>query len=1102
LLQGNFNRMSHSQKTDALRNDLKRAIEHLEHVLPGQFPLKDFVHHNTIHGYQHLHFSEALDETHKVTDIFGYQPIDSYRQYLKQGRIKLEHLEQVILNDEELESDKTIAVIDGRDIKRLEIYSLALRYSFDAITKSQLKWKTAEENVFEKIQSDVPEVIKEKLLDSDLEHTEADIVSDLWCVCLEAQNLEDYLLHPEELMDLSSDQAESIFTSYMQSEKNEELVADKVRDRMRRDIKALIRLLLKKVGNELSIRGFLLAMTGEDIMDDIRPVLIRHLSNHLDHGMASWHNAKRSEGFFSSWLLAARTDLSWFFDEIPDWHEVLEGIPDNALDAIIIELRIIGIPKSRWNTYLQRLALELPGWSGMFMWRHVRQGYEDLDAKIDMADYLAVRLVLERLFAQKLMRQIWNIAPNLDVIKWYFNNNEEEFLVRYSLFNLRLPEYIVSKVHLLMRQMDHNKPQPEEWKGYSNLIWTWLQSPAAENSRGKNAYREGWRLFLLSQHLGLNAEQICDLDASQITEMLSCLEKLTVNKSGFLWLQAYEMNYRQNLFEAVTQNHGRGRWSSRDETVPEVQITFCMDDREEGVRRHLEEHNPAIETLGAAGFFGVAINWVALDDKKPTALCPVVVTPAHQLHEKNRAENSALNELHTQRVALKTQLKNYFFNDTRLTIVKSFFGVCLAAPLGLSALLLKVFLPLKSEELMHKLSNNFEPPVPTTLELNAVDDECEATIENNRNGFTDKEQADRVQNFLKTIGLIKGFAPLVVMMGHGATTSNNPHQAAYDCGACSGKHGGPNARAFTAMANRPIIRKMLKKRGIDIPESTWFVGAEHITSDEKFVWYDTDKIPSEFSANLKKLQQDLKVATLRSAHERCRKLLSAPLNLDKENAYRHVQTRSADISQVIPEYGHTTNAAAFIGRRSLSQGAFFDRRVFLISYDPTTDAQGKIVENILLNAGPVGAGINLEYYFSTVNNDLYGCSSKITHNVTGHYGIMDGTESDLRTGLPYQMIGIHEAMRLQVLVEAKIDTLTKIYQRQPALQELVGNGWLLLSAKDPESETIHTFDPKKGWVLWESDVATVQTFGKSSDWYRGHRDHLPPVLIKQPEVAL
>ena len=113
---------------------------------------------------------------------------------------------------------------------------------------------------------------------------------------------------------------------------------------------------------------------------------------------------------------------------------------------------------------------------------------------------------------------------------------------------------------------------------------------------------------------------------------------------------------------------------------------------------------------------------------------------------------------------------------------------------------------------------------------------------------------------------------------------------------------------------------------------------------------------------------------------------------------------------------------------------------------------------------------------------------------------MEGASSDLRTGLPQQMIEIHEAMRLQLVVEAKTAVLERIYADQESLRELIAGGWLHLSTKDPESGEIFVFEPRSGFVLWQTEARDIPVRNNSPDCYREHTLPVSPMLIKQPRL--
>jgi uncharacterized protein len=1078
---------SHLKSADR-REQIIAAINQLDHVLSGQAPILDFVHHNPLHGFQHLPFEEALAAFETLTGISAYLPETQSRLFYQQGRINDCDLDAALEKYPDLQTEQIVCAIKDRLITRKDIYKIALCFDLQGITISHLNWQIEELGALNAVQADVPESARNRLFAEDAQ--QRTVIKRLWESLLTKLDLQQAALHPEELLDLSLEQAEQWLATHQQ-----------VRSQagaFHSNTATALDELLSQIGDSITFRGFVLALSGIDILDSVRPQLIRICASVMDEGVAFWNMPERSRlGLYSGWRATVSYDANPFLHELPDWQLIMSELPGDAVDAIALQLTQMEIPQPLWEGYLRRLALELPGWSGLVNWRQRHPNHPSVSkAAPQLADYLAIRLTLDRLWLNQVCRDVWKCEAKFSAFQAYFRKNLSEFSVRRSVYQGNLPEYLTQLAESLTVQADSGRPDRSGWDRLADLIGTWQLSPMAENKAAYTVHNSGWRLFRLCQHLGINATHLEALQKTDLQSMLTLLDNFTGVERSKIWLYAYEQNYRESFFQALRANHNRGRWAKREKR-PDSQIIFCMDDREEDFRRHLEEFNPGIETLGAAGFFGVAMNYKGLDDVKPAPMCPVTTRPLRYVQEQPRTGDEKTLASHNRGRRLNHWLANWLHHGLRRNLLLAHPVIDTIAPLTLMRLLAKSLLPKNQNSLLAGMAQRLSPRIKTELKFTSTDNETIASPDCPKQGFTDCEQAACVAGLLRNTGLTYGFSELVVLVGHGSVSQNNPHLAAYECGACNGRHGGPNARVFAAMVNRPETRKLLAGHGIIIPTDTWFIGAGHNSCNEGISWYDLCDVPAERLAGLKKLQQELRHAQLMSAHERCRRFASAPRRPAPQEALAHLEERACDFSQARPELGHAANAAAVVGRRSLTQGGFFDRRVFLISYDPTQDPEGKILEGILLVVVPIIAGINLEYYFSTVNNESFGCGSKALHNITGLFGVMEGAGSDLRTGLPQQMVEIHEAMRLQLLVEVKTPLLERIVADQERLRELVAGGWIHLSAKDPDNGEIFIFERGKGFERWKGESKELPVHANSLDCYREQTLPVPPMLIKQ-----
>jgi uncharacterized protein YbcC (UPF0753/DUF2309 family) len=403
--------------------------------------------------------------------------------------------------------------------------------------------------------------------------------------------------------------------------------------------------------------------------------------------------------------------------------------------------------------------------------------------------------------------------------------------------------------------------------------------------------------------------------------------------------------------------------------------------------------------------------------------------------------------------------------------------------------------PLRYARLREWMNEAFLPEPRTELTLMRNTPQSQGAVSGLLTGFTPQEKAERVASVLAPAGLTQRFARLVAIVGHGSSSLNNPHESAHDCGACGGRRGGPNARLFAAMANRPEVRTRLRERGIAIAEDAWFVGCYHDTCSDDMEYYDLDAVPLTHEADVARLREAFETARALNARERARRFESSPARAGAGSALRHVEERSEDLAQPRPEYGHCTNAVCVVGRRSLTRGLFLDRRAFLTSYDAAQDPDDQKLAALMAAVVPVCAGISLEYYFSFVDNDRYGCGTKLPHNVTGLVGVMDGHASDLRTGLPWQMVEIHEPVRMLFVVETTPERMANVIDSSAALKKLVENRWMRVATIDPDTGAVHV-RRDRGFKAFEASVERLPVVFTSAEWYGGRLEHLGMASIE------
>ena len=587
----------------------------------------------------------------------------------------------------------------------------------------------------------------------------------------------------------------------------------------------------------------------------------------------------------------------------------------------------------------------------------------------------------------------------------------------------------------------------------------------------------------LDQHLGKDWKPLCEnLESSP--KLLAPVAKTELMEVLTIWQNAFEWSYYDDVLAGIR--------ISGNKSIPEVagtsfQAMFCIDERECSLRRHIEATDPDCETLGTPGFFSVEFFYQPLGGNFYDKLCPQPVTPKYLIKEIEVKEKRGHEVLYTKHTH---------------TFISGFF---LTITLGIWSLI-RLFLNLFKPTMSPAISNAFAHMLKGTRLLienkNVEERENDLQI-----GFTIEEMAARVESLLRGVGLVKDFATIVYAIGHGSSSANNPHHGAHDCGACSGRPGSVNARVFAFMANHKEVRKLLHSRGIIIPVETQFVGGLHDTASDQIAFYDEEVLTSENFAKHKKNVTAFERALDLDAKERSRRFASINTKMDIKKIREAIRKRSVSLFEPRPELGHGTNSLCIVGRRKITKGLFLDRRAFLNSYDYRTDPEGNFLAGIMKPLGPVCGGINLEYYFSRVDNYKLGAGTKLPHNVMGLIGVANSSDGDLRPGLPVQMIEVHDPVRLLIIVEHFPDVVLKTIQSVPAMYEWFINEWVHLVALNPETKEFFYFNdgsfsqyvPLNKSIDLISDVNALVESAKemeTNETVDATQENLPVYLIK------
>jgi len=1000
--------------------------------IPYFWPMRSFIHHNPLHALEHLPFDEAVKEGERLFHGKGYLTRTGYQDYLMQGKVD----ESQLLDDVKqfLLTRNTVGDIDTERclMKLLTRTTKPVIQGFEVASVSDVRAALNGEAAAVDVQVDM----------------------------------------------------------------------DKLKAGLR-----------KKLQGDRPVYEAVDDLYGTEISTELDELVVKSCLDFFDEGQSVWGMPERKRGFFSAWREVARRNAKLFLRGL-NVNRILEAnkSPESIIACVMETLQI---PEDEWVAYFTRELTRLHGWAGFIRWRANARHYHWSERyPADLVDLVAVRLTFALALLNERARK--DIATTADGISDLIENQTKQTYLRYELNSGSILPAFALRVEQALAI--GNKKRIEE-----------LFDVYIAHKRDHEASQQNIRLRELAIEAECNIDTLQKLSEAELSELINIFRDFE-KQEGHTWLRAMEAHAMTDLLKGISLKPEPEREKrpfvqalfcidTRSERIRRhlesvgdyqtfgiagffgVPVSFM--ELGKGSQSHLcpvllTPKNLVLEMTVSPPEDITAATAIkkAIYELKESIFGPFVTVEAigllfgfdmfgktlipqsYNQWRKSFAKKKPPTHLLLDKLD-REQADSILRAVQRAVIVQA---VHLEFNLETEKIKDTMVRALREAALSKE---NVVPEFKKTLKLD--DEEVQSFIERLRKaykinrafgrvqleqlariGFSLDEQVNFVSQALRSIGMRKEFSRFILLIGHGSTSDNNPYESALDCGACGGNHGLVNARVLAQMANKADVRHRLRKQGVNIPDDAWFIPGLHNTTTDELQLFDLDRIPPSHIVYMDRLRNGLLSASRLCAQERLPSLQIQPTECEPAEAYDEIERNAMDWSQVRPEWGLSRNVYFIIGRRSLTRELSLEGRAFLHSYDYHIDLKRRLLENILTGPLVVGQWINMEHYFSTVDNHRFGSGSKVYHNVAARFGVMTGNLSDLRTGLPAQTVlqkgqPYHEPMRLITVIEAPLKHAKRAIEDVVTVKHLVYNNWIRLLVIDPERQVVCSYE-RGEWI--------------------------------------